>query len=105
MTIGLYRFTAAPKSLLPKDLLSLRSRLGGIIGQIRCGMETLDALKVADNVYVTSKNPSASLKAIVNLAREDIHTADHPADIQLLADRLRQTFADKPGNAPKPAGR
>ncbi len=103
--IGLYKFTESPASMVPKDLLSLRSRLGGVIGKIRCGMEQLDAVKVSDNVYVTARNPSTSLKAIVNLAREDIHTVDHPADIQLLADRLRQVYGDKPNVAPKPQGR
>lgn len=86
--MGLFQFTTKPRSIVPNDLLNLRARLGGTIGQIKSGMETLDAVKVRDNVYVTAKKPSVSLRAMVNLGRSDIHTIDHPADIQLLADRL-----------------
>lgn len=86
--MGLFQFETKPRSVLPANLLNLRARLGGTIGQIKSGMETLDAVKIRDNVYVTAKKPSASLRAMVNLGRADIHTIDHPADLQLLAARL-----------------
>ncbi len=86
--MGLFQFKTAPHSMIDKNLLNLRSRLGGTIGQIKSGMETLDAVKVRDNVYVTARKPSASLRAMVNLGRADIHQIDHPADIQLMIARL-----------------
>lgn len=86
--MGLFQFVTRPNSIVSNDLLNLRARIGGTIGQIKSGMEQLDAVKVRDNVYVTARKPSASLRAMVNLSRADIHTVDHPADIQLLKDRL-----------------
>ena len=86
--MGLFQFETKPRSVINQSLLNLRARIGGTIGQIKSGMETIDAVKVRDNVYVTAKNPSRSLRAIVNLGRADIHTVDHPADIQLLVQRL-----------------
>ncbi len=86
--MSLFNFSTKPRSIVPPDLLKIQARIGGTIGQIKSGMEQADALKVRDNVYVTAKKPSASLRAMVNLGRSDIHTIDHPADLQLLADRL-----------------
>ena len=51
-------------------------------------MDQSDALKIRENIYVTAKRPARALVAMVNLARADIHTIDHPADLQLLVDRL-----------------
>lgn len=86
--MGLFQFETKPRSVIPSQLLNLRARIGGTIGQIKSGMETLDAVKVRDNIYVTARKPSASLRAMVNLGRADIHTVDHPADIELLKQRL-----------------
>jgi hypothetical protein len=86
--MGLFQFTAKPRSIVPRELLNLQSRIGGSIGQVISGMDKADVLKVRDNVYVTAKKPSASLKAMINLGRADIHTIDHPADILLLKARL-----------------
>ena len=86
--MGLFQFKTAPRSVIPSDLLNLRARMGGTIGQIKSGMETLDAVQVRENVFVTAKKPSHSLRAMVNLGRADIHTIDHPADLQLLVSRL-----------------
>lgn len=86
--MGLFQFETKPRSVIDNQLLNLRARIGGTIGQIKSGMETLDAVKVRDNVYVTARKPSASLRAMVNLGRADIHAVDHPADIELLRQRL-----------------
>jgi hypothetical protein len=86
--MALFSFTSKARSIVPPDLLKIQARIGGTIGQIKSGMDQADALKVRDNVYVTAKKPSHSLRAMVNLSRADIHTIDHPADLQLLADRL-----------------
>ena len=87
--MGLYQFKTTPNSMVDKDLLNLRARIGGTIGQIRSGLDSLDVVKVADNVFVSARDPSKSLQALVNLDRKDIHVADHPAEIQLIKDRLR----------------
>jgi len=86
--MGLFQFTTAPHSIIERSLLDLRGRLGGTIGKLKTGSESLDAVKIRDNVYVTAKKPSASLRAMVNLGRSDIHVIDHPADLQLLVARL-----------------
>ena len=87
----LYNFSTKPRSIVPSDLLKIQARIGGTIGQIKSGMEQQDALMVRDNVFVTAKRPSHSLRAMVNLGRADIHTINHPADLQLLVDRLEAT--------------
>lgn len=86
--MGLFQFQTAPHSIIDKSLLSLRSRLGGSVGKLKSGSESLDAVQIRDNVYVTAKKPSASLRAMVNLGRADVHVIDHPADLQLLVARL-----------------
>ena len=87
--MSLWQFQSRPTSMASKDLLTLRARLGGSIGRLVSGMDTVDALQVAANVYVTAKEPAKALQAMVNLSGSDIHTPDHAADIQLLADRLK----------------
>ncbi len=94
MTIGLYRFNMTPRALVSKDLLNLRSRLGGTIGQIKCGLDTQDVVKVNEHVYVSARKPAAALAAMVAMGRADIHTIDHPATLQLIADRMRQTYGE-----------
>lgn len=86
--MGLFRFESKPRSIVPKDLLSLQGRLGGAIGQVSSGMDKAEVLKIRDNVYVTAKKPPFALKAMMNLAKADIHQIDHPADLQLLIARL-----------------
>lgn len=87
-----------------KQMLNLRARIGGTIGQIKNGMDTLDVLKVASNVFVTAARPSKALEAMVNLGGADIHHADHPADIQLIKDRLK-AFLNGPLGPGYPANR
>lgn len=86
--MALFNFSTKPRSIVPPDLLKIQARIGGTIGQIKSGMDQSDALKVRDNVYVTAKKPARALTAMVNLGRADIHTVDHPADLQLLVARL-----------------
>jgi hypothetical protein len=87
--INLWGFEETPKHMASKDMLNLKQRLGGSVGRLVAGMDRTDALRVADNVYVTSKAPQRSLEALMNLGGSDVHVADHPAEIQLIADRLR----------------
>ena len=87
--MGLFQFTSQPSSMLSNEMLNLRSRLGGTAGTIRNGMDRLDVVKVAENVYVTAARPTKALEAMVNLGGADIHLADHPADLQLIKDRLK----------------
>lgn len=86
--MGLFRFETKPRSIVPNDLLKLQGRLGGAIGQVTSGMDKADVLKVRDNIYVAAKKPSFALRAMMNLGKADIHTVDHPADLQLLIARL-----------------
>jgi len=85
----LWQFQETPKRMADKEMLNLQSRLGGAIGELVAGMDKAPAVKVAPNVFVTAKSPAKALQALVNLSGSDIHTVDHPADVQLLVDRLK----------------
>ena len=85
-------FREAPRVMAPRELLQLRERLGGRIGQLQMGAEHGDAVQVRENVFVVAgrSSLSAAAKAMVNVFGADIHEMKSPADVELLAQRLEE---------------
>ena len=87
--MSLSTFKPAYRGLASRDLIDLQQRVGGSIGQLSVGTESLMVLRMRDNLYAATQQPKPALKTVISLEQNDLHVVRTNADIWHLARRFR----------------
>lgn len=85
---NLHTFT--PKTIaLNKDMIELNKLVGGTAGEIRIGKDSVNAIKLEDNLYVTPDRVSRNLEKVLSIDNVDLHQIKTRSDIFVFSDRYK----------------
>lgn len=82
-------FSPAPTEIMSRDMIQLKRATNGKHGEINAGGVKVFALRLADNLYVTTEKVPASVKTIAQMERGDIHELKNPGDMGQFLERYR----------------
>lgn len=86
----LTRFTSMGRKVAPNDLIDLRHRLGGKLGNLTVGAESITVLKLGENVYAGTEKATPAMRAALELEQADLHVIKTNADLTYFAARYRE---------------
>lgn len=85
-------FKQGTRGYLPKDLIHLKSSVGGKVGTLIAGGEKIpEVLSVGKGVYACLKEPSKAVRAELEAEGRDLHVIKSTADLTVFMLRW-ETF-------------
>ncbi len=68
-----------------QELIVLRRRFGGTIGELSLDNEKLEVLKLGEGLYASDKKPSKAMSTVAELEQTDIHPILSGSDAAFFA--------------------
>lgn len=87
--MALRAFRDTPRSLAPRELLALRDKLGGKVGLLVVGGQSIPAIQAREDVFATLAPVLPKFfEQLLNMTGADLHPIKNGADAELLKQRL-----------------